>query len=88
MLRQRIATQRQAPGKSDFDFKLYYEPKSRASKQVVESSDVIFIAVKPQYVSHVLKETKGVLSNDKIIVSIAAGIPLAVLKASTFVGSR
>lgn len=50
------------------------------SMQVAEKSDVIFIAVKPQYVGIVLKEMKGQLNKDSIIVSIAAGVPLAAMK--------
>ena len=38
--------------------------------QVAANSDVIFIAVKPQYVSLVLKEAKPHLKSDTIIVSI------------------
>ena len=48
--------------------------------QVAEKSDVIFIAVKPQYVGTVLKEMKGQMKKDTIIVSIAAGVPLAAMK--------
>ena len=50
--------------------------------QVAEKSDVIFIAVKPQYVGIVLKEMKGQLNKDSIIVSIAAGVPLAAMKVT------
>jgi len=48
--------------------------------QVAEKSDVIFIAVKPQYVGTVLKEMKGQMRKETIIVSIAAGVPLAAMK--------
>lgn len=51
--------------------------------QVAEQSDVVFIAVKPQYVSVVLNEIKGSLKQDTIIVSIAAGVPLAAMKEAT-----
>ena len=53
-----------------------------APSQVAEHSDVIFIAVKPQYVGLVLKEMKGQLKKDTIIVSIAAGVPLAAMKVT------
>ena len=48
---------------------------------MVENSDVVFIAVKPQYVGVVLKEVKGSLKDSHTIVSIAAGVTLAQLKA-------
>ena len=40
----------------------------------------MFVAVKPPYVSQVLKELKGSLTEKHTIVSIAAGITLATLK--------
>lgn len=48
--------------------------------QVAKTSEVIFLAVKPQYVATVLKEIKQHLTDSHIVVSIAAGIPLAVMK--------
>ncbi|KAK9810248.1 hypothetical protein WJX72_007313 [[Myrmecia] bisecta] len=48
--------------------------------EVVQNSEVVFIAVKPQYVSVVLNEVRGSLKEKHIVVSIAAGIPLATLK--------
>lgn len=48
--------------------------------QVIQSSDVIFVAVKPQYVSAVLREGKVALADRHVVVSIAAGITLATLK--------
>ncbi|KAK9813759.1 hypothetical protein WJX73_007764 [Symbiochloris irregularis] len=50
------------------------------NKQVVEKADVIFIAVKPQYVGVVLKEVRSSLKDNHTIVSIAAGVTLAQLK--------
>ena len=44
---------------------------------------MIFIAVKPQYVGIVLKEMKGQLNKESIIVSIAAGVPLAAMKVTS-----
>ncbi len=48
--------------------------------QVVKESDIIFVAVKPQYVEPVLKEVRGHLTDRHTIVSIAAGKTLASLK--------
>lgn len=62
-------------------FALLNRPQSSARVfQVAEKSDVIFIAVKPQYVSVVLNEIKGAVKKDTIIVSIAAGVPLSAMK--------
>ena len=46
----------------------------------MDKGRIIFIAVKPQYVKVVLEEVKSLLTPDHVIVSIAAGVPLAVLK--------
>lgn len=42
--------------------------------EVVRNADVLFIAVKPQYVSVVLKEARPLLGPNHTIVSIAAGV--------------
>lgn len=51
------------------------------NNQVVEKSDVIFIAVKPQDMGNVLKGIKDAISSDKIIVSIAAGIKISSIES-------
>jgi len=40
---------------------------------LVEQSDVIFVATKPNYVAGILEEIKDNLTSDKLVVSIAAG---------------
>ena len=52
--------------------------------QISQHVDVIFISVKPQYVGVVIKEMKPHLNNKHILVSIAAGIPLSVMKVRLF----
>ena len=48
--------------------------------QVVKEADIIFLAVKPQFVAPVLKEVRQHLTEKHTIVSIAAGKTLASLK--------
>ncbi len=43
------------------------------NKMVVESADVILLSVKPQIMADVIAEIKDVCSQDKLIISIAAG---------------
>lgn len=43
---------------------------------VIKESDVIFLAVKPFLYKDVIEEIKGVLSKDKIIITIAAGVSI------------
>ncbi len=50
--------------------------------QIAQNVDIIFISVKPQYVGTVIKEMKPHLTGKHIMVSIAAGIPLSVMKVS------
>lgn len=44
------------------------------NKFLVQKSDIIFIAVKPIQVIPVLNEISSLISNDKLIISVAAGI--------------
>lgn len=47
--------------------------------KVVHNADVIFVAVKPQYVAAVLAEARPHLTDRHVLVSIAAGITVAQL---------
>lgn len=49
------------------------------SWQVVENSEIVFLAVKPQFVQPMLKEVREHLTERHTIVSIAAGKTLASL---------
>ena len=48
----------------------------------IKSSDIVIYAVKPQILAAVLKETAECLDMDKLIISIAAGVPLAAIESS------
>lgn len=48
--------------------------------EVVERSEIIIYAVKPQILAAVLKETTGLLDMSKLIISIAAGISLVAVE--------
>ena len=50
--------------------------------EVVRACETVFVSVKPNYVSTVLEETAGDLTSSHLIVSIAAGIPLAKIEAA------
>lgn len=45
-----------------------------SNKELVEKSDVIFVATVPSCVEGVLNEIKSYLTTDKLVVSIAAGV--------------
>ena len=55
-----------------------YSIKATELKELVENSRVLIIAVKPKDVHEVLKHLKNYTLKDKLIISIAAGIPLKV----------
>ena len=52
------------------------------NKELVKGSDVIFIAVKPNQVSGILEEIKPFVTEEKLIVSIAAGVNLNKLETN------
>lgn len=56
--------------------------------QAVRDSQVIFLAVKPQTVPALLKTVSPEVNRDKLIVSIAAGIPLSTLQNALADDSR
>lgn len=47
------------------------------NKKLAQLSDIIFIATKPNQVLGVLEEIKEVVTSDKLVVSIAAGVTLS-----------
>ena len=49
------------------------------NRQVVDESDVIFLAVKPQKMAEILAEIRSRITPDKLVVSIAAGVRLSTL---------
>ena len=49
--------------------------------EVAKKSDIIVYATKPQILGSVLKETAPALDQSKLIISIAAGVPLAAIAA-------
>ncbi|MFO1019479.1 MAG: pyrroline-5-carboxylate reductase [Planctomycetales bacterium] len=48
-------------------------------RAVVDNSDILFIAVKPQSMQQLLKDLAPLVTTKHLVVSIAAGIPLATL---------
>lgn len=48
---------------------------------VVKASEIIIYSVKPQNMAHTLNETSRFLYMSKLIISIAAGVPLAAIES-------
>ncbi len=55
---------------------------SNDNAQVLAGSDVVFLAVKPQYAGAVFAELKGQFKREQLLISIAAGIRLEQLAAA------
>ena len=52
-----------------------------SNTEAIESSEIIIYAVKPQILAAVLHETADSLNMEKLVISIAAGVPLAAMEA-------
>ena len=50
------------------------------NKKLIQDSDIIILAIKPQITKEVLNEIQSYVSEHKLIISIAAGISLAQIK--------
>jgi len=55
---------------------------------VARASDILLLAVKPQTLGSVLENLKADVTSDKLIISIAAGVPLATYENALPAGTR
>ena len=53
---------------------------SDSGESLIQNSDIIVLAVKPDIIPLICKDIKDSISNDKIIISIAAGITIASIE--------
>jgi len=51
------------------------------NREVAKRAEILIYATKPQILATVLKETADLLDKSKLIISIAAGVPLAAIEA-------
>lgn len=47
----------------------------------VAGAEIVFLSVKPQVISHVFKDLNGVLAEDVLVFSIAAGVPVGKIQS-------
>jgi pyrroline-5-carboxylate reductase len=59
-----------------------------SNTEVARSARVIFLAVKPGQVGDALSEIRGAFTTEHLLISIAAGVPLATLEAGLAPGTR
>lgn len=63
--------------------------KTTASNvEVAQFANVLLLAVKPQQVAEVLEELHGIVARKHLLISIAAGVPLAKLEGGLATGAR
>ncbi len=60
---------------TQFDLKNY-----PSNSELVRECSIVVLSVKPQNIREVLEEVKGDIRNDQVIISIAAGIPLSMIR--------
>lgn len=51
------------------------------NQAVIKAADIVIYAVKPQIIAEVIKETAAGLDMSKLVISIAAGVPLAAIES-------
>lgn len=51
------------------------------NRAAIQSSEIVIFSVKPQILALVLKETADCLDTSKLIISIAAGVPMAAIES-------
>ncbi|MDI6725414.1 MAG: pyrroline-5-carboxylate reductase [Smithellaceae bacterium] len=52
-----------------------------SNREVVRLADIVVLAVKPQIMREVISEISGELDRSKLVISIAAGVPLESIEA-------
>ncbi|TMA27477.1 MAG: pyrroline-5-carboxylate reductase [Deltaproteobacteria bacterium] len=57
-----------------------YGIKGGSNAEVARQSEVIVLAVKPQILDQVLRDIASDISREKLIISVAAGVPIAAIE--------
>ncbi len=65
-----------------------YAIETTTDNKVVASSEIVVLSVKPQILSRVLDEVAETISPDALVISIAAGVPVAAIQARLAGGTR
>lgn len=85
--KQMIASDPSAPARSAFA-KATGARITESNSEVARFAQVLFLAVKPDQVVGVLSEIRNDFSPDHLLISIAAGVPLAKLEAGLNANAR
>ncbi len=76
---QQVAFYDPDPGRQKAVATLLGHAAADSNQKVVESAQVVVVAVKPQIIASVLSPLQEQFSSDQLVISIAAGVPLARL---------
>ena len=69
------------PEKLQSIYEAYHVEGRQSSIELVKSCNIIILAVKPQVMNSVLEEIKGEVTEDHIVISIAAGIKIETIQS-------
>lgn len=61
---------------------------SSENADIARGSDILILAVKPQILGSVLANLRDYVTSDKLVISIAAGVPLSVYEEALSEGTR
>jgi len=65
-----------------------YGIDATTDNRIPASAQIVVLSVKPQILSRVLDEVAGTISPDALVISIAAGVPVAAIQARLAAGTR
>ncbi|HYC59058.1 MAG TPA: pyrroline-5-carboxylate reductase [Thermoanaerobaculia bacterium] len=65
-----------------------YGINATIDNRVPASAEIVVLSVKPQIMSRVLDEVAPTISSDALVISIAAGVPVATIQARLTAGTR
>ncbi|HEX9982217.1 MAG TPA: pyrroline-5-carboxylate reductase [Thermoanaerobaculia bacterium] len=65
-----------------------YGINATTDNKAAASAQIVVLSVKPQIMSRVLDEVADFISNEALVISIAAGVPVAAIQAKLASGTR
>ena len=61
-------------------FKVLGSTGTKDNARLIQECDIVFLCVKPYLIGNVLEDVHHVVSNKKILVSVAAGVPIEFME--------